>query len=77
MKIGCEVLKDASVHRPKCGVRPLLEPVGECPQAAPQVISNAIFGVIDPHRTAAMNRGVMRNCDKPASRQPLASQQAS
>jgi len=32
MKIGYKVLKDVGVHRPKCSGRPLLEPVGECPQ---------------------------------------------
>jgi len=40
---------------------------------APQVISNAIIGVISAHRTGEMKRRVMRNRDTPASRQPLAS----
>jgi hypothetical protein len=42
----------------------------------PQVISNAIIGVISAHRTRAIKRRVMRNCDKPVLRRPLASQQA-
>jgi len=44
---------------------------------APQVISNAIIGVIGAHTTGAMRRRVMRNYDKPVWRQPLALQEAS
>jgi hypothetical protein len=44
---------------------------------APQVISNAIIGVIGAHGTDAMKRRVMRDCDTPMSRRPLASQEAS
>ena len=53
------------VHRPTAGHMLLDE--------APQVISSAIIGVIGAHRTGAMKRRVMRNCDTPVSRQPLAS----
>jgi pimeloyl-ACP methyl ester carboxylesterase len=56
------------VHRPAAGHMLLDE--------APQVISNAIIGVIGAYRTGAMKRRVMRNCDTPASRQPLASHEA-
>lgn len=56
------------VHRPAAGHMLLDE--------APQVISNAIIDVITAHRTGAMKRRVMRNCDKPVSRQPVASQEA-
>src|ERR1700722_6632784 len=55
-------------HRPAAGHMLLDE--------APHVISNAIIGVIGAHRTGAINRRVMRNRDKLASRQPLASQEA-
>jgi pimeloyl-ACP methyl ester carboxylesterase len=53
------------VHRPAAGHMLLDE--------APHVISNAIIGVIDTHRAGEMERRVMRNCDTPVSRQPLAS----
>lgn len=55
------------VHRPAAGHMLLDE--------APQVISNAIIDVIGAHTTGATKRRVMRNCDKPVSRQPLASQE--
>jgi pimeloyl-ACP methyl ester carboxylesterase len=44
---------------------------------APLVISNAITGVLDVHLTGAMKRRVMRDYDKPVSRQPLTLQEAS
>jgi pimeloyl-ACP methyl ester carboxylesterase len=53
------------VHRPAAGHMLLNE--------APQVISNAIIGVIGAHRTGEMKRRVIRNCDMPVSFQPLAS----
>jgi hypothetical protein len=56
------------VHRPAAGHMLLDE--------APQVISNAIIGVIGAYRTGAMKRRVMHNRDNPLSRQPLASQEA-
>jgi pimeloyl-ACP methyl ester carboxylesterase len=56
------------VHRPAAGHMLLDE--------APHVISNAIIGIIGAHRIGAMKRRVMRNYDKPVSRQPLASQEA-
>jgi pimeloyl-ACP methyl ester carboxylesterase len=56
------------LHRPAAGHMLLDE--------APQEISNAIIGVIDPHSTGALQRRVMCNYDKPVSRQPLVSQEA-
>jgi pimeloyl-ACP methyl ester carboxylesterase len=57
------------VHRPGAGHMLLDE--------APHVISNAVIGVIGAHTTGAMRRRVMRNYDKPVSRQPLTLQEAS
>jgi pimeloyl-ACP methyl ester carboxylesterase len=57
------------VHRPAAGHMLLDE--------APHFISNAIIGVIGAHTTGAMRRRVMRNYDKPVSRQPLALQEVS
>jgi pimeloyl-ACP methyl ester carboxylesterase len=56
------------VHRPAAGHMLLDE--------TPQVISNAIIGVIGAHRTGAVKRRVMGSSDKPTSRRPLASQEA-
>ena len=57
------------VHRPAAGHMLLDE--------APHVITNSIIGVIGAHTTGAIRRRVMRNYDKPVSRQPLALQEAS
>ena len=57
------------VHRPAAGHMLLDE--------APHVISNAIIGVIATHTTGAIKRRVMRNCDKPVSRQPFPLQEVS
>jgi pimeloyl-ACP methyl ester carboxylesterase len=57
------------VHRPAAGHMLLDE--------APHVINNAIIGVIGAHTTGAIKRRVMRNYDKPASRQPLTLQEVS
>jgi pimeloyl-ACP methyl ester carboxylesterase len=63
--LACGIPRATRVHRPAAGHMLLDE--------APHVISNAIIGVIGAHRTGEMKRRVMRNCDTPVSRKPLAS----